>query len=353
MSASKNSGRSPGQGARAASPRKPSRPQPSLEQLLPLIENKGDAGLALSKIKQQLISRSQDPARTAELEAKLDALLRARAIHWLPTQAKKPDTLYFAAGRGPSVEKVGAAIAAFAREPGTTVFSSAHLAKKITGNDQLILDQAIKHALKTGDILSETTEKGKTRTTWYFAPERRPSVGTVSAAIAAWALQAGTTLLSKAALKKKLTELEVPFLDAAIQHNLKAQVLEELTCGTAKNQDAIKYYLHRDIAARDFGTLAPTPRPAQRPKDLAFEDLLPVYRRLKSEQRGLSTVKIFDLLKELQVPKDLLHRVLIAAAREGRATIHHSTSAELPQEVMDAGIRLEGFSEPFITVVVK
>ncbi len=45
--------------------------------------------------------------------------------------------------------------------------------------------------------------------------------------------------------------------------------------------------------------------------------------------------------------------MLVEEAKAGRVTIHPTTSVELPKEVIEAGIRLPGYSEPFITVVVK
>ena len=91
---------------------------------------------------------------------------------------------------------------------------------------------------------------------------------------------------------------------------------------------------------------APEPR-------LTLENLLPAYRRLKAGQGGFSAVKIFDLMKALDGSKEDLHRLLVEEAKAGRVTIHPTTSVELPAEVIDAGIRLPGFSEPFVTVVVK
>lgn len=128
----------------------------------------------------------------------------------------------------------------------------------------------------------------------------------------------------------------------------------ELACGVSK------YYLHRDVAAEYFGFEAASaeasasqdPSAPAEPK-LRFEDLLPVYRRLKAEQGGFSAVKIFDLMKALDRPKEVLHRLLVEEAKAGRVTIHPTTSVELPKEVIEAGIRLPGYSEPFITVVVK
>jgi hypothetical protein len=64
-------------------------------------------------------------------------------------------------------------------------------------------------------------------------------------------------------------------------------------------------------------------------------------------------VRIFDLMKALNLPKEVLHPLLIEEARVGRISIHHITSVELPAEVVDAGIRLPGFAEPFVTVTFK
>jgi hypothetical protein len=64
-------------------------------------------------------------------------------------------------------------------------------------------------------------------------------------------------------------------------------------------------------------------------------------------------VTIFDLMTALGRPEEVLHRLLIDEARAGRITIHHTTSVALPAEVVEAGIRLAGNAEPFVTIVVK
>jgi hypothetical protein len=167
-------------------------------------------------------------------------------------------------------------------------------------------------------------------------------------------LQSGVKLLSRAGLEKKVTGMHRRFLADAIKHAVASQVIVELACGTSK------YYLHRDVVAEYFGFEVTSvdanalrePTTAVNPK-LTFGDLLPVYRRLKAEQGGFSAVKIFDLMKALNLAKDDLHRLLLEEAKAGRVTIHHTTSVELPPEVIDAGIRLPGFAEPFLTVVFK
>ena len=113
-----------------------------------------------------------------------------------------------------------------------------------------------------------------------------------------------------------------------------------------------EFYLHRDVAAERFGFEGEGPTAPKKPA-LTFADLSPVYRRLKAEQGGFSAVKIFELIRALNAPKAEVHRLLIEEARAGRVTIHPTTSVELPPEVVDAGIRLPGYAEPFITVVVR
>jgi hypothetical protein len=192
------------------------------------------------------------------------------------------------------------------------------------------------------------------RTQYYFASGRGPSIETASKAMARLVFQSGVKLLSRAGLEKKITGMNRRFFSDGIKHAVASRAILELACG------ASKYYFHREVAAEYFGfetavlgdSITP-PEPNTIERIFAFEDLLPVYRRLKAEQGGFSAVKISDLMRALNQPKDVLHRLLIDEAKAGRVTIHPTTSVELPAEVIDAGIRLPGFAEPFVTVVVK
>jgi hypothetical protein len=192
------------------------------------------------------------------------------------------------------------------------------------------------------------------QTQFYFTAGRGPSIETASKAVVRLVLQSGVKLLSRAGLEKKVIGMNRRFFTDAIKHAVATRAIVELACGTSK------YYLHREVAAEYFGYEATSaeantsqePSADAEPK-LVFEDLLPVYRRLKAEQGGFSAVKIFDLMNALNRPKEVLHRLLVEEAKAGRITIHHTTSVELPPEVIDAGIRLPGFAEPFVTVVVK
>jgi hypothetical protein len=191
----------------------------------------------------------------------------------------------------------------------------------------------------------------------YFAAGCGPSVETASQAIVSLVSKSGVKLLSKPTLTKKVTGMNARLFPDGLKHAVASQAIVELSCGSSK------YYLHRDVAADYFGFEAASGRdngdrteqliPEASGPRLTLENLLPAYRRLKAEQGGFSAVKIFDLMKALDGSKEDLHRLLVEEAKAGRVTIHPTTSVELPAEVIDAGIRLPGFSEPFVTVVVK
>jgi hypothetical protein len=192
------------------------------------------------------------------------------------------------------------------------------------------------------------------RTIYYFAAGHGPSIETASKAIQRLVLKSGVKLLSKPSLKKKVTGMHGQFFADGIKHAVASRAIVEFACGSSK------YYVHRDVAAEYFGfepdstaaDASPEASAKKEPK-LVFEDLLPVYHRLKAEQGGFSAVKIFDLMQALDRPKEDLHRLLVEETKAERVTLHHTSSVELPPEVIDAGIRLPGFAEPFVTVVVK
>jgi hypothetical protein len=191
------------------------------------------------------------------------------------------------------------------------------------------------------------------RTQYYFAAGRGPSIETASRAVERLVLQSGVKLLSKPGLEKKVTGMNRPFFADGIANAVASRAIMELSCGSSK------YYLHRDVVAEHFGfeevsmDSDSSREPSTPEPSLAFEELVPVYRRLKAEQGGFSAVRIFDLMKALHRSKEILHRLLVEEVTAGRVTIHPTTSVELPAEVIDAGIRLDGFAEPFITVVVR
>jgi len=200
----------------------------------------------------------------------------------------------------------------------------------------LIRDGAIRAPLKHG------------ATQYYFATGRGPSVDTASEAIVGLVFRSGIKLLSKAVLEKKVIGMNRRFFADGLKHATSSGTILELSCGSSK------YYLHREVATDYFGfepTASEPPR-TKPARSLTLENLLPAYRRLKAEQGGFSAVKIYDLMQAMNGSKEDLHRLLVEEAKAGRVTIHPTTSVDLPKEVVDAGIRLPGFAEPFVTVVV-
>lgn len=215
---------------------------------------------------------------------------------------------------------------------------------------------------KLAKLVREGTVSGPLkfgRSQFYFATGHGPSIETASAVIVAVVFRSGVKLLSKAALKGKVTGINGRFFADGLKYAISSQAILELSCGKPK------YYLHRDVAIDYFGfATAPSDKTTNlqqadsietspTPPRLTLENLLPAYRRLKAEQGGFSAVKIYDLIRALSGSKEDVHRLLIEETKAGRITIHPTTSVDLPKEIIDAGIRLPGFPEPFVTVVVK
>ena len=79
---------------------------------------------------------------------------------------------------------------------------------------------------------------------------------------------------------------------------------------------------------------------------ISLDYIRPYYLALKAEQGGISTVKIYDILKKLDVSKDELHALLLREARHGRVSLHAASTVNFSREVMEAGIVLKGSSSP-------
>jgi hypothetical protein len=244
---------------------------------------------------------------------------------------------------------------------GDSGITKAKLEEKFAGKakakDSLsALEQKLTLLIKEGTIRGPF-KFGRSR--YYFAGHHGPSVDTARTAIVTLISNSDVKLLSKPGLRKKITGPNARFFDDGLADAVAGRVIVELSCGSSK------YYLHRDVAADRFGFEAiapesPTPSPKPPPagpartaSSLTLDGLLPAYRRLKAEQGGFSAVKIFDLMHAVNGSKDDLHRLLIEESQAGRVTIHPTTSVELPKEVIEAGIRLPGHPEPYVTVVVK
>ncbi len=73
-----------------------------------------------------------------------------------------------------------------------------------------------------------------------------------------------------------------------------------------------------------------------------------VAEKFSGQQRHIA-----DIIQESGLPKEQVQKWLIDEAKAGRVTIHPTTSVDLPREVMDAGFKLPGFSEPFVSAYFK
>jgi hypothetical protein len=187
---------------------------------------------------------------------------------------------------------------------------------------------------------------------YYFASGRGPSAEVTSKAVSQLVFDSGTKLMSPAMLTKKITGLNGKFLPDGIKLAIENKTIVQLTFGRSK------YYLHRDVAQKNFAfsdaaAVESPPPPRQPPGHLTLQAVRPVFQRLKAEQGGLGTIDIYDLMNALGVSKNTLHEFLLKEVKAGHLTIHPTTSVKLKPEVIDAGIRLPGFSEPFVTVALK
>src|SRR5262249_2248778 len=121
------------------------------------------------------------------------------------------------------------------------------------------------------------------------------------------------------------------------------------------------FYVHRDIVLEQLRLTdalggAPShaaPSQSSQRTVLSLDHVRPAYERLKTEQGGIGAVKIYDLMTRLEASKQDLHQLLIEEAKNGRVSLHRASTAKFPQEVIDAGIQLEGQPEPLVTVVLK
>jgi hypothetical protein len=182
---------------------------------------------------------------------------------------------------------------------------------------------------------------------YYFAWERGPSAKTAANVISGLVSKSGTRLLTKTQLEKQVGGMDAKFFAEGIELAISTKRIVQLVCGKSKR------YFHRETAEKYFSLALPPPVGRPDRSELTMETVRPILLRLTAEQGGLSTIKIYDLLRSLDVSKEELHEFLKKEAKAGRLTIHPTTSVKLMPEVIEAGIKLPGFSEPFVTVAIR
>jgi len=128
-----------------------------------------------------------------------------------------------------------------------------------------------------------------------------------------------------------------------------------------RNARRSSLYVHRDAiidqlrveSGGDRGDRPPSSTQSSEAASISLDDVRPYYLALKAEQGGISTVKIYDILKKLDVSKDELHALLLREAKRGRVSLHAASTIYLPREVMEAGIRVEGEQQLYVTFILR
>src|SRR3954447_17190362 len=100
-----------------------------LDEILPLIIDAGNSGLSIGKINEKVAGKSKAKERLAAVREQLAALARDGAI-WGPLKYRGTQ-LYFAVGRGPSVETASAAIVGLIPRSGIKLLSKPRLSAKV------------------------------------------------------------------------------------------------------------------------------------------------------------------------------------------------------------------------------
>jgi hypothetical protein len=330
---------------------------PKLDDLLPAIKSASHTGLSFETLRKRFAGRSK--GSVGELREMLDALVKKGVVRGPVTDGGAE--YYFAAGRGVAAQKAGKeadGLLAEIRKAEDAGLSYVELRRRFVGRSKAS-EAELREELGTLRRKGTIRALNDGRTDHYFAADRGPSGRRVCAAVVRLVHASGIRLSTAQTLQEGLSPIERPFLAEALSHALQDQEIVELTYGTTK------CYLHRDVAARLLSfdgkpggktateSKPPAGSPPQTAATVTMEGILPVYRRLREEQGGFSGVRIFDLMKAMGLPKEMVHPVLIQEAKAGRITIHRSASVELPKEVTDAGVRLPGFADPFVTFAVK
>ncbi len=168
--------------------------------------------------------------------------------------------------------------------------------------------------------------------------------------------RAGTRVTTKSTLEQGMRGAPKSlFKDALSALKSEGRVLE------LRNARRSPLYVHRDAVLDqlrpadgnedDRKPQPPTGMP--RPASITLEDVRPVYLTVKAEQGGISAVKIYDVWNKLKVSKEELHAVLLREAQRGRVSLHAASTVNFPREVMEAGIRVDGESQPYVTFVLR
>ncbi len=244
-----------------------------------------------------------------------------------------------------------AVIKAF-EKAGSRGLTSTTLAESV-GFGKKRVDTALKELRASGSVSGPFRDGRSAR---YFAAKHAPSLKKVEAQLEAKLLDKGLKLSSLSELEESVKgPLKALFKDALATLKSERKIVEFR--GPRRSRLFVHCEPLRDQIALDEvldghnGERGAAPGRAEEP--ISLERLRPIYNALKAEQGGISAVKIFDIWKKFGGAKDRLHKLLLDEAKQGRVTLHPATTVNFGQEVMEAGIKLEGQPHPLVTVVFK
>jgi hypothetical protein len=167
--------------------------------------------------------------------------------------------------------------------------------------------------------------------------------------------RAGTRVTTRSNLDKGMKgAVQSLYKDAISALKAEGKIVE------LRNARRSQLYVHREAIidqlrlenVRD-GDRKPRSTPPSDGASISLDDVRPHYLTLKAEQGGISAVKIYDVLKKLGAPKDKLHALLLREAERGHVSLHAASTVNFPREVMDAGIRVEGEQQPYVTFILR
>jgi hypothetical protein len=187
-----------------------------------------------------------------------------------------------------------------------------------------------------------------------FEAASAPTRGDLESRIEDLLRRAGTRVMTRSDLDKGMKGVvQSLYKDAISALKAEGKIVE------LRNARRSALYVHRDAIIDQLRLEGggedgphPTPSPLQS-TSISLDDVRPHYMTLKAEQGGISTVKIYDVLRRLGVSKENLHALLLREAQHGRVSLHAASTIHFPREVMEAGIRIEGEQQPYVTFILR
>jgi hypothetical protein len=211
-------------------------------------------------------------------------------------------------------------------------------------------------------VISELKSRGAIRGPFrvgrfslYFETKSAPTREHLESRIEDLLRRAGTRVMTRSDLDKGMKGVVQSLYKDAISVLKSEGKIVEL-----RNARRSPLYVHRDAIIEQLRVESGADRErsiplTQSPKtaSISLDDLRPYYLSLKAEQGGISAVKIYDMLNKLGVSREKLHELLLREAQRGRVSLHAASTVNFPREVMEAGIKIEGEQQPYVTFILR